>query len=96
VGSARLQLGRSLQVILHIPNTVFVPFEWNGNHWVKRDDLPRFKEPEEAAQYLLDNPTVSRRDGKPVFLQWREHHESALIHEYLRGVGTPEWLTLRH
>jgi hypothetical protein len=92
-------------VILRAPKCVFVPFEWMGRYWngtdwadrwVKRDDLPRFLEPEEAAQYLLDNQAVSYRDGKPVFLQWQERDEPALIQEYLRGVGTPEWLTLRH
>jgi hypothetical protein len=82
-------------VTLHIPNTVFVPFEWNGTDWVKRDDIPRFKEPEEAMQWLFDNPTKGVRGNKPVLLRWYEVHEPALIHEYLRGVGTPEWLTLR-
>ena len=82
---------------LRTPKTVFVPFEFGPGKrppGIKRDDLPRFKEPEEAAQYLLDNPTVSWRDGKPVFLQWQERHEPELIKEFLRGVGTPEWLTL--
>lgn len=71
-----------------IPQYVFVPFEWNGQTWVKRDDLPRFKEPEEAVQYLLDNPMISYRDGKQVFLQWQERREWELIKEFLHGVGT--------
>lgn len=80
---------------LLIPKTVFVPFEWDGKKWVKRDDLPRFKEPEEAAQYLYDNNSISMREGKPVYLQWLEYSDPALIKEYLRGVGTPEWVTMR-
>jgi len=86
-------------VILRIPRAVFVPFEFGPDKrppGIKRDDLPRFKEPEEAVQYLLDHPEISRRDGKPVFLQWQERDEPALVHEYLRGVGTPEWLSLKH
>lgn len=70
-----------------IPQTVFVPFEWVGTKWVKRDDLPRFKEPEEAAQFLLVNQQVSFRDGKQVFLQWQERHEWELIKEYLQKLG---------
>ena len=83
-------------MILHIPRAVFVPFEYANSKWTKRDDLPRFREPEEAAQFLLDNPTFSWRNGRPVFLQWQERDESYLVHEYLRGVGTPEYLTLRN
>lgn len=83
-------------MIAHVPRAVFVPFEYVNGKWVKRDNLPRFKEPEEAAQYLLDHPHVSLRDNKPVFLQWQERDEPSLVHEYLRGVGTPEYLTLRH
>ncbi len=83
-------------MIWRVPRAVFVPFEYVDGKWVKRDDLPRFKEPEEAAQYLLDHPTVSMRDGKPVYLQWQERDEPSLIQEYLRGVGTPEWLLLRN
>ena len=79
-----------------IPKMVFVPFEYQEPKWVKRDDLPRFRHPEEAAQYLLDHPGVSLRGNKPVFLQWQERDEWLLIHEYLQGVGTPEWLSLRH
>lgn len=80
---------------LRIPKTVFVPLEHVNGKWVKRDDLPRFLEPEQAAQYLLDNNAISYRDGKPVFLQWQERHEWELINEYLRGVGTPEWLSIQ-
>jgi hypothetical protein len=86
-------------VIQRIPKCVFVPFEYIANRrppWVKRDDLPRFKEPEEAAQYLLNNPQISMRNGKPVYLQWQERDEQMFINEYLRGVGTPEYLTLKH
>lgn len=86
-------------MIQRIPKCVFVPFEYIANRrppWVKRDDLPRFLEPEEAAQYLLDHPQVSMRSNKPVYLQWQERDEPSLIKEYLRGVGTPEYLTLPH
>ena len=85
-------------MIQHIPRAVFVPFEFNTmtQKWAKRDDLPRFLEPEEAAQYLLDHPTISMHKGKHVFLQWQERDEPSLVHEFLRGVGTPEYLTLRH
>ena len=75
---------------------VFVPFEYVDGKWVKRDDLPRFKEPEEAVQHLFNNPQISTRDGKPVFLQWQERDEPSLVREYLRGVGTPEYLALKH
>ena len=74
--------------LFKVPKTVFVPFQWNGYRWVKRDDLPRFKEPEEAAQYLLDNPNVSFQDGHRVFLQWQERNEYELISEYLLGLGS--------
>lgn len=83
-------------MIRHIPRCVFVPFEYINGKWTKRDDLPRFLEPEEAAQYLLDHPRISMNEGRPVFLQWQERDESYLVHEYLRGVGTPEYLTLKH
>lgn len=78
------------------PTSVFVPFEWWRGSWLKRDDLPRFKEPQEAAQYLIDTPAVSFRNGRPVLLQWQERTESVLIEEYVRGVGTPEYLSLKH
>lgn len=83
-------------MIQRIPKFVFVPFEYVSGQWTKRDDLPRFREPEEAAQYLLDNPRISMRAGIAVFLQWQERDEPSLIKEYLRGVGTPEYLTLQH
>lgn len=84
-------------MIGHIPRAVFVPFEYANGHWVKRDDLPRFLEPEEAAQYLFDHPRISLRgDTGQVFLQWQERDEPSLVHEYLRGVGTPEYLALKH
>jgi len=83
-------------VIQRTPKFVFVPLEYLDGKWTKRDDLPRFLEPEEAAQYLFDHPQVSTRAGKPVFLQWQERDEPSLVHEYLRGVGTPEWLLLRN
>ena len=83
-------------MIWRVPKCVFVPFEYLNGKWTKRDDLPRFREPEEAAHYLLNNPKASRRDGDPVFLQWQERDEPSLIQEYLRGVGTPEYLTLKH
>jgi hypothetical protein len=83
-------------VIQRVPKFVFVPLEYTEGKWVKRDDLPRLLEPEEAAQYLLDHPQISMRNGKPVFLQWQERDEPSLIQEYLRGVGTPEYLTLKH
>ena len=83
--------------LFKIPKTVFVPLEYDSaaDKWNKRDDLPRFREPEEAAQYLLDHPQIGMRDGKPVFLQWQERDEWKLIDEFMRGVGTPEWLLLR-
>jgi hypothetical protein len=83
-------------MILPVPRLVFVPFEWNGAKWVKRDDIPRFKEPEEALQWAWANPEALTRDGKPVYWQWIECHEPEFIKEFLRGVGTPEWLTLKH
>lgn len=83
-------------MIQRIPKCVFVPLEYIDSKWAKRDDLPRFLEPEEAAQYLLDHPQISMRNGKPVYLQWQERDEPSLIQEYLRGVGTPEYLTLKH
>lgn len=83
-------------MIAHIPRAVFTPFEYLNGSWVKRDDLPRFKEPEEAAQYLFDNQHISMRNGQKVFLQWQERDEPSLVHEYLRGVGTPEYLALKH
>lgn len=77
-----------------VPKMVFVPFEWDGHKWIKRDDLPRFREPEEAAQYLLNNQKISFRDGAQVFLQWQERDEPIFINEYLRGLGAD--LTIKH
>jgi hypothetical protein len=86
-----------------IPKCVFVPLQWTGKYWdgekwkdrwVKRDDLPRFREPEEAAQYIINNPRTFFHEGKPAFIQWQERDERALIDEFMRGVGTPEWLSL--
>lgn len=84
--------------LFKIPKTVFVPFEWDGWKWVLRTDLPRFREPEEAAQYLLNHPKISYEEGtsRPVYLQWQERNETVFIDEYLRGVGTPEYGSLRH
>jgi hypothetical protein len=80
----------------NIPSSVFVPFEWTGKEWTKRDDLPRFKEPEEAHEYFtVTNPSCTFRDGKPVMVQWIECREYGAIKEYLLGVGTPEWLSMR-
>jgi hypothetical protein len=31
-----------------------------------------------------------------VYLQWQERDEQVFVDEYLRGVGTPEYLSLRH
>jgi hypothetical protein len=84
--------------IFQVPKSVFVPLEFDTQtrKWSKRDDLPRFREPEEAAQYIVDHPTLFHKDGKPVFIQWQERDEAVLIKEYLQGVGTLEWLSLRH
>lgn len=85
--------------------SVFVPFELQPNgQWKKRDDLPRFLEPEEVIQYLGRNPQVSYRWNGPieerhrghtrrveVVLEWREHSEPDLIKEFTDGVGTPEF-----
>lgn len=70
-----------------IPRAVFTPFEWDGRKWIKRDDLPRFREPEEAVQYGYDHPEINYRDGKQVFLQWQERDEKVFINEFLQGVG---------
>ena len=79
-----------------IPTTVFVPFSWDGSKWIKRDDVPRFKEPAEALQWAWENPHAGTHEGQPTYLHWVECHEPAMIKEFLRGVGTTEWLTLRH
>ena len=73
-----------------IPKIVFVPFEWNGTRWIKRDNLPRFKETYEAMQFIRDHPEINFREGSPVLLSWVECNEPALIKEYLRGVGVSE------
>jgi hypothetical protein len=78
------------------PKMVFVPFEWDGKRWIKRDDLPRFKEDYDCAIYLRDHPEINFREGKPVPLSWIERNEGVLIDEFLRGIGTPEWKLLRH
>lgn len=79
-------------MIIQKPKTVFVPFEieWmsKGVQEKKRNDLPRFLEPREIVQYLAENPLVSYRDGRRVYLEWREHSEKDLIDEYIAGVGT--------
>jgi len=75
-----------------IPRAVFTPFEWDGYKWVKRDDLPRFREPEEAVQYGYEHPKINYRDGKQVFLQWQERDEKVFINEFLQGVGQPKVL----
>jgi hypothetical protein len=74
--------------ILNLPAVVFVPFEWDGQRWVKRDDLPRFFEPKDAIDYINDHQEISTRNGKPVPLEWVEHSEHEYVMEYVRGIGT--------
>jgi|HubBroStandDraft_3_1064219.scaffolds.fasta_scaffold83539_2 hypothetical protein len=82
--------------LFKVPKAVFVPFEWDGRKWVVRNDLPRFREPIEAAQYLMDYPEISfTQDKQQVYLQWQERNEQMFINEYLQGVGTTEQLS-RH
>jgi hypothetical protein len=83
---------------LSLPTSVFVPFEWNGKTWEKRDDLPRFVHTNEVIKYLTTHPEKSFRK-RPFFmvpehirLEWREHSERDLIKEFTDGVGTPAWL----
>lgn len=77
----------------HTPRVVFLPFEWDGFKWVKCDTLPRFKEDYEAVQFLQQHPEVSiGADKQPRYLRWIECWESAAINEFLKGVGTPEWV----
>lgn len=78
--------------LFKVPKTVFVPSEWNGHKWAVRNDLPRFREPEEAAQFLHNNPKISTRNNTPVFLQWQERDEQIFINEFLQGVGQPKVL----
>jgi hypothetical protein len=76
--------------LFKVPKAVFVPFEWDGRKWVARQNLPRFREPEEAVHYLLTHPELSYEEGtgRPVYLQWQERNEQVFINEYLQGVGT--------
>lgn len=77
------------------PKTVFVPFEWlSGKDWRKRDDLPRFRDIELIAPYFQTHQEKMFRNGKPVPVVWIECDQPHFVHEYLQGVGTPEWLLL--
>lgn len=78
-------------MLLKTPRSVFVPFELQGRKEIKRDDLPRFIEPEEIIQYLTNNPGISHRNGHRVLIEWREHSERDLIDEYIAGVGTSKF-----
>lgn len=80
------------------PRLVLVPFEYTGGtDWAKRDDLPRFREIEEALLYMQTHPEIHFRDGQPVRLIWVESDRWDFIDEYVKGVGTVEWLQLhRH
>ena len=73
--------------ILNTPRSVFVPFEVQGKKEIKRDDLPRFLDPQEVIEFLAAHPGVSSRNGYHVILEWREHVEKELINEYLAGVS---------
>lgn len=68
---------------LALPTAVFVPFEFAGGTWFKRDDLPRFIETEEVIRYLQSHPRLSAH-----MLEWREHSEKDAIDEYVAGMGT--------
>ncbi len=96
--SPRRELERIFQVSLLIPKIVFVPFEWDTRkgEWLKRDDLPRFKETEEIQTYMAEHPGIHFRGKHPVPLTWIECDEWKYVHEYLRGVGTEEWLSIQH
>jgi hypothetical protein len=80
--------------IFTVPKVVFVPFEWNSSkgHWEARQDLPRFRHPEEAAAFFQTHPEVCYKDGQPrVTLHWQERDEPLFIQEFLKGVGTESW-----
>lgn len=81
---------------LSTPRSVFVPFEWTGKAWEKRDDLPRFTDPSECSAYITAHPEISYRKDRFVHLEWREHTERDLIAEYVAGVGTPRFNQQKH
>lgn len=79
-------------------SAVFVPFEKQGERWVKRDDLPRFLTSKEVVDYIA---TYGYRfswrrnalgQNEFVRIDWQERSETDLIKEYAQGVGTPEFL----
>ena len=73
-----------------LPSSVFVPFEWTDGRNVVRNDFPRFKEPEEVAQYIMNHPHRFFVNGKPVLVRWVECRELHFINEYLQGVGSEQ------
>lgn len=83
-------------ITLILNQLIFVPFEYlGGNDWIKRDDLPRFKEIEEVRKWRDLHPEHNFREGKPVPICWVESDRLDFYHEWLRGVGTPEWLSIQ-
>ncbi len=63
--------------------SVFVPFEWDGNNWNVVGNLPRFTQPSECVRYIHQHPELARRH-----IDWQERHEKEFIDEYIRGVGS--------
>lgn len=72
---------------------VLVPYESIGSRKVKRNDLPRFKSPEDAMTFMKRYPEIHLREGFAVKLDWIQHDEDWALAEYHRGVGSQGWQT---
>lgn len=74
---------------LVLPTAVFVPFEWKNGDWTKRNDIPRFVEPQECLRYFTCHPELAARG---VQIDFQEYSEKWAIDEYCIGVGTSKIL----
>ncbi|MGC8520190.1 MAG: hypothetical protein ACP5P4_16995 [Steroidobacteraceae bacterium] len=65
-----------------VTESIFVPFEWDGNNWNVVSDIPRFTQASECIKYINRHPELARRH-----IDWQERQEKEFIDEYIRGVG---------
>ncbi len=81
-------------ILVNPVTVVLVPFENRSGQLHKRKDLPRFVETAEVIKFMKDNPSIHRRNGQAVHLQWIEHDEAWALREFHEELGRKgrEWV----